>query len=65
MPFFFAMVVAGCIFSLLTYIIYFAGLRLAFPKSLEGLTYLEIGKGILAEFSTVSIWGRLGRKGSR
>ena len=63
--FFFAMVGAGAVFQLLIFIIFFAGLRQAFPEILVGLTHLEIGKGILAEFTTVSIWGRLGRAESR
>ena len=64
-PFFFACVFAGCVFSSLVYILSFVGLKFAFPKNFGDLTFLEIGQGILAEFSSVSIWGTLGRKRSR
>ena len=64
-PFFFACVFAGCVFSSLVYILSFVGLKFAFPKIFGDLTFLEIGQGIMAEFSSVSIWGTLGRERSR
>ena len=63
--FFFAMVGAGAVFSLFIFILFFTGLRYAFPKISVGLTPLDIGRGILAELTTVSNWGRLGREGSK
>ena len=64
-PFFFACVFTGCVLSSLVYILSFVGLKYAFPKTFGDLTFLEIGQGILAEFSSVSTWGTLGRERSR
>ena len=64
-PLFFGCVLAGAIYFIFVYILFFVGLKFAFPKSFGDLTFLEVGQGILAEFWTVSTWGALGRERSR
>ena len=62
---FFLSIWAGSIFFFLLYLITFATVKLAFPNSLADISMMELGRGILAEFTTVSIWGGLGREGSK
>ena len=62
---FFLSVWAGSIFFIFLYLITFAAAKLAFPSSLADISMMELGRGIFAEFTTVSIWGRLGREGSK
>ena len=64
-PLFFFCVFTGGISFIFFYILFFVGLKFAFPKNFGDLTFLEVGQGILAEFWTVSIWGVLGRERSR
>ena len=53
-----------CFFYLL-YLLTFAVVRLALPNLLTDLTIMDLGRGIIAEFTTVSNWGRLGRERSK
>ena len=62
---FFVSVWAGSVFFILLYLLTFAGVKLAFPGSLADITIMELGRGILAEFTTVSNWGCLGRDRSK
>ena len=62
---FFVSVWAGSVFFILLYLLTFAGVKLAFPGSLADITIMELGRGILAEFTTVSNWDCLGRDRSK
>ena len=62
---FFVSVWTGSVFFILLYLLTFAGVKLAFPASLADITIMELGRGILAEFTTVSNWGCLGRDRSK
>ena len=62
---FFLSIWAGSIFFFLLYLTTIATVKLAFPNSLADISMMELGRGILAEFTTVSIWGGLGREGSK
>ena len=62
---FFVSVWAGSVFFTFLYLLTFAGVKLAFPASLADITILELGRGVVAEFTTVSNWGCLGRDRSK
>ena len=64
-PFFFACVLLGLLGHILFYILSFVSLRGVFPKYFGDLTMMEIGRGIVAELTTISAWGPLGRERSR
>ena len=64
-PFFFACVLLGLLGHILFYILSFVSLRGVFPKYFGDLTMMEIGRGIVAELTTISAWGTLGRERSR
>ena len=62
---FFVSVWAGSVFFVFLYLLTFAGVKLAFPASLADISMMELGRGIFAEFTTVSNWGCLGRDRSK
>ena len=62
---FFVSVWADGIFSVLCYLLIFAGVKLAVPGSLADITIEELGRSTHAEFTTVSNWGCLGRDRSK
>ena len=62
---FFLSVSADGVFSVLCYLLIFAGVKLGFPGSLADITFEELGRSTHAEFTTVSNWGRLGRDRSK
>ena len=63
--FFFFTVWAGAFFFISLYYIIFIISKVAFPNLWPEISMIEIGHGILAELTTVSNWGRLGRDRSR
>ena len=63
--FFFFTVLCGCIVYYMLYVAIFWGLKLIFAKQLTDITLMEGARSALAEFSTVSLWGTLGRIRSR
>ena len=63
--FFFFTVLSGCIVYYMFYVAIFWGLKLIFAKQLADITLMEGARAALAEFSTVSLWGTLGRIRSR
>ena len=63
--FFFFTVWLGTIFFCSLYNISFVSMKVAFPDNWPDITMIEVGRGILAELTTVSNWGRLGRDRSR
>ena len=62
---FFVSVWVDGVFSVLCYLLIFAGVKLGFPGSLADITFEELGRSTHAEFTTVSNWGRLGRDRSK
>ena len=52
-------------FLYLLYLLTLAVVKLALPNLLADLTIMDLGRGIMAEFTTVSNWGRLGRERSK
>ena len=63
--FFFFTVWAGAFFFISLYNVIFIIAKVAFPKLWPEISMIEIGRGVLAELTTVSNWGRLGRDRSR
>ena len=56
---------SGCIVYYMFYVAIFWGVKLIFAKQLTDITLMEGARSALAEFSTVSLWGNLGRIQSR
>ena len=52
-------------FFYLLYLLTLAVVKLTLPNLLADLTIMDLGRGIMAEFTTVSNWGRLGRERSK
>ena len=63
--FFFFTVLSGCIIYYMFYVAIFWGVKLIFVQQLTDITLMEGARSVLAEFSTVSLWGNLGRIRSR
>ena len=63
--FFFFTVWLLSFFFLFLYNLIFLTVKFAFPNHWPEITLHEIGFGVIAELTTVSNWGRLGRVGSR
>ena len=60
----FSVLATFCFFYLL-YLLTLTVVKLALPNMLADLTIMDLGRGITAEFTTVSNWGRLGRERSK
>ena len=56
---------SGCIIYYMLYVAIFWGVKLIFAQQLTDITLMEGAKSVLAELSTVSLWGNLGRIRSR
>ena len=63
--FFFFTVLSGCIIYYMFYVAVFWGVKLIFADQLTDITLMEGARSVLAEFSTLSVWGNLGRIRSR
>ena len=63
--FFFFTVWSGCIIYYMLYVAIFWEVKLIFAQQLTDITLMEGAKSVLAELSTVSLWGNLGRIRSR
>ena len=63
--FFFTTVWSGTIVYTVLYLIIFLGVKSIFGEQLEEVTLYDGARSILAEFSSISLWGNLGRIRSR
>ena len=63
--FFFFTVWSGTIVYTVLYLIIFLGVKLIFGEKLDEVTLYDGARSILAEFSSISLWGNLGRIRSR
>ena len=63
--FFFFTVWAGTIVYTVLYLIIFLGVKVIFGEQLEEVTLYDGARSILTEFSSISLWGNLGRIRSR
>ena len=63
--FFFFTVWAGTIVYTVLYLIIFLGVKSIFGEQLKEVTLYDGARSILAEFSSISLWGNLGRIRSR
>ena len=63
--FFFFTVWSGTVVYTVLYLIIFYGVKTVFSKQLEEVTLYDGARSVMAEFSSVSLWGNLGRIRSR
>ena len=63
--FFFTTVWSGTIVYTVLYLIIFLGVKIIFGEKLEEVTLYDGARSILTEFSSISLWGNLGRIRSR
>ena len=63
--FFFFTVWSGTIVYTVLYLAIFFGIKIIFPQQLKEVTLYDGARSVLAEFSSISLWGNLGRIRSR
>ena len=63
--FFFLTIWSGVLVYTILYLCAFSGAKLLFADHLKDVSVYDAARSILAEFSSVSLWGNLGRIRSR